>query len=143
MKADWGKLQAEYITGIMSLRDLADSHSIKAAGVMARAAKEGWDDLRKQHQAKISTAAIKSAEIDKTEELRLFNQQCLDAARLIRQKSWELLGAGGNSPQDIRALASAMESAQKMGRLALGATTDNADLNLNIPQLEVEFVRAK
>jgi hypothetical protein len=54
-----------------------------------------------------------------------------------------MLGVGGNSPQDIRALASAIESAQKIGRLALGATTDNADLNLNIPQLEVEFVSTK
>lgn len=142
MKADWGKLQAEYITGIMSLRELAANHDIKPATVMARAAKGKWDDLRKQHQAKISSEAIQAAEIDKTEELRIFNQQCVEAARMIRQKSWEMLGVGGNSPQDIRALASAIESAQKIGRLALGATTDNADLNLNIPQLEVEFVRS-
>jgi hypothetical protein len=143
VKADWAKLQAEYITGIMSLRDLATNHGIKAAGVMARAAKEGWDDLRKQHQAKVSTEAIQSAEVDKAEELRLFNAQCLEAARLIRQKAWEMMGQGGNSPQDMRALASSIESAQKIGRLALGATTDNSDLNLNLPALEVEFVKAE
>ena len=143
MKADWGKIQAEYVTGIMSMRDLAAAHGIKAAGLMARAVKEGWDELRKQHQTKVSTEAIQAAESDKAEELRIFNAQCIEAARLIRQKSWEMLGVGGNSPQDIRALASAIESAQKIGRLALGATTDNADLNLNIPQLEVEFVSTK
>ena len=143
MKADWAKIQVEYVTGIMSLRDLAEAHGIKAAGVLARAVKENWDELRKQHQSKVVTQAIKEAEIDKTEELRLFNAQCLEAARTIRQKAWEMMGAGGNSPQDMRALASSIESAQKIGRLALGATTDNADLNLNLPQLEVEFIKAK
>ena len=57
MATDWTALKLEYTHGSMAMRELADKHGINSAGVMRRAAKEGWDAERKQESAKVSKAA--------------------------------------------------------------------------------------
>ena len=88
---------------------------------MARAAKEKWEDERKQKQAAISSAAQEKLTEERTDQLAKFNEDDLKVARAIRGKAAQMMGGVG-SPQDLRALASAMEIAQKIGRTALGLT---------------------
>ena len=120
-RANWPALRVEYINGTMSQRELAAAHDINASGLMARAAKEKWEDERKQKQAAISSAAQEKLTEDRTDQLAKFNEDDLKVARAIRGKAAQMMGGVG-SPQDLRALASAMEIAQKIGRTALGLT---------------------
>ena len=128
MAADWAKIKLEYVNGTMTLRDLAATHKIKAAGVMAKAAKEKWKDERKQLSAKVSKEAGAAIVEERAEELAKFNKDDLRAAKLIRAKAGNMLSAE-LSPQDLSALARVFEAAQKIGRLALGATTENTEIN--------------
>jgi hypothetical protein len=130
MAADWAKIKLEYVNGTMPLRTLAKRHKIKAAGVMARAAKGKWEDERKQLSAKISKAAGEVIAETRAEELSKFNKDDLRAARSIRAKAGNMLAAE-LSPQDLSALARVFEAAQKIGRLALGATTESTEVTTN------------
>ena len=131
MATDWVKLRTEYVTSSIVLRELADKHGVKAAGVMTRAAKEGWDAIRKQEQAKVSVAALTASVPERASELEKFNADDLRMARAIRAKAAGMMQTT-NTPQDLSALARAVDTAQKVGRLALGATTENNGISGSI-----------
>lgn len=120
-RANYDALRVEYVNGTMSLRELAASHEINSAGLMKRAAKEKWEDERQQRSAAVSSAAQEKLTGERTDQLAKFNEDDLKVARAIRGKAAQMMGGVG-SPQDLRALASAMEIAQKIGRTALGLT---------------------
>jgi len=134
MAANWSKIKLDYINGTMSLRELAKSFKIKSAGVMAKAAKEKWEDERKQLSAKISKAAGDVIADVRAEELSKFNKDDLRAAKGIRAKAGNMLNVT-LSPQDLSALARVFEAAQKIGRLALGATTESTELTTINPMV--------
>jgi hypothetical protein len=130
MAADWTTIRTEYIHGSLTMRELADKHGIKAAGLMRRAANEGWEAQRKQESAKVSKAAGDVLAVTRTDELSKFNADDLRMARAIRAKAAQML-PGAGSPADLAALARAVDTAQKVGRLALGASTENADVTVH------------
>ena len=127
-RTDWTALRLEYVNSTVTLRALAEKHGIKAAGVMRRAAKEGWDDARKQESAEVSKASQAALTLNRAEELAKFNEDDLRVAKGIRAKAARMMGEAAD-PNSLRSLASAFEAAQRIGRLALGATTDNAGLS--------------
>lgn len=127
-RVDWQALRLEYVNGTMTLRELADSHGIKAAGMMNRSAKEEWDAERKQRQAESSRAAQTSITIDRVAELVAFNEADLSVAKEARTKAKTMMETAV-SATDLRAVVAALEAAQRIGRLALGATTDNSGLS--------------
>jgi len=140
MATDWTKLRVEYVTSAVTLRELADKHGIKAAGVMSRAAKEGWEAERKQEQARTSKHAQEMIAIDRAAELAKFNEDDLRVAKGIRAKAAQLLRDAG-TPGDLRALSGAFEAAQRIGRLALGAETEMAVVKTQeLPSSIDEFV---
>lgn len=134
MATDWVKLRTEYVTSSLTLRELAEKHGIKAAGVMRRAAssKEGWDALRKHEAEKVSKLAIAASLPERVNELEKFNADDLKMARAIRAKAAQMM-ASASSPQELRALAGAVDISQRVGRLALGATTENTATTLSVP----------
>lgn len=123
-KTDWLAVKLEYINSSKSIRQVAEEFKVGASAAMKRCAAEGWEAERKQQAEKVSAAAQKVSTINRAQELAKFNEDDLRVARAIRAKAASML-AGVKSPTDLRALASAMDAAQKIGRLALGATTDN------------------
>jgi hypothetical protein len=127
IQADWAALRAEYVSGHCTMRELASKHGIKAAGVMRRAANEKWEADRKQESLRVSKEASIALGKFRTDELSKFNDDDLKIAKGIRAKAVGML-ASVVTPQDIRALASAFEVAQRIGRLALGASTDNKEI---------------
>ena len=127
MVIDWEKLRSEYITTRITLRELADKHGIKAAGVMRRAANEYWEAERKQESAKVSSAVINASAEVRVAELDKFNADDLKMARAIRARAAQMM-ATVTSPQDLRAIAGAVDAAQKVGRLALGVSTNSNEI---------------
>lgn len=128
MATNWTKLRLDYIHGNMTMRELADTNKIKSAGVMRRAANEGWDAERKQESAKVSKVANEVLGDTRAIELAKFNEDDLKVARAIRAKAANML-SNVSSPQEISALARAFDTAQKIGRLALGAATENTNVS--------------
>lgn len=148
--ADWTALKLEYVNGSMSLRELADKHDIKSAGVMKRAASEGWDDERKQISAKVSAEAQAILDEQRPNELARFNEDDLRVAKAIRSQVATHISKAQQdkrvlSANELRTLAGAAEAAQKMGRLALGVTTNNTGLSnpdgtpINPPSFVVDW----
>lgn len=142
IRADWGALRAEYINGTMSLRELAEANGIKAAGLMSRAAKEGWDAERKRFQAESSKRALELAADDRADRLAKFNDQDLKIAEALKAKAVALLKEADDS-RELASLSKVFESAQRIGRLALGATTENTEsvvMTRELPASVDEFV---
>lgn len=110
------------------MRELAEKHGIKAAGVMTRAANEGWEAERKQEQAKTSLESASIISKYRIDELVKFNEDDIKVARAIRSKAAQMLSEA-DTPAALRSLASAFDTAQKIGRLALGASTENSNVS--------------
>lgn len=140
VKTDWPALKVEYVNSTLSLRELADRHGIKAAGVMARAVKEGWDAERKQRQAEISKIAQEQLTNSRVDELASFNEDDLKMARAIRARAARMMQTITDlSAAELRALAAAADTAQKIGRLALGAeTARTVNDNRSLPPIKDE-----
>ena len=122
MATDWLALKIAYVNTPVTMRELAEAHGIKMAGIMSRSAREGWDSQRKTAQAKaIATASIilgnKRAEL-----LEKLNLDDLDAANAIKVKARQMLEII-ETPNDLRALSASLAVAQKISRLALGVET--------------------
>ena len=138
--SDWTTIRTEYVHGADTMRELADKHGIKASGLMRRAAKEGWDAERKQKSAAVSRAASDVLTDTRVDALIQFNADDLKMARAIRAKAARMMG-DDLTPQDLRALAGSVDMAQKVGRLALGASTENSSVTTKeLPASVDEFV---
>lgn len=141
MKTDWPKVKLAYVNGNKTLREIAEEFGIKAAGVMTRAAKERWEDERKRQQAETSKSAQELLTINRAEALAKFNEDDLKVAQVLRAKAARVLSAEGISPADLRVLAGVFESAQRIGRLALGAETETTVVKTQeLPASIDEFV---
>jgi hypothetical protein len=140
MATDWTSIKLEYVNGHMSQRDLADKHQINPAGLMKRAANEGWEAERQQKSAEVSKVAQDLMTEDRTAVLAKFNEDDLRMARAIRAKAATMMKSI-ESPSELRAIASAADVAQKIGRLALGAETENTIVtSRELPASVDEFV---
>lgn len=129
MATDWAALKLEYTHGTATLREIADKHGIKSAGVMRRAANEGWDAARKQESAKVSRAANEVLGDDRAARLAKFNDQDAKIAEALKAKAAKLLGRDTIDPSELSALSRVFDTAQKMGLLALGAATANTTVS--------------
>jgi len=124
MATDWKALRVEYVNGAMTFKELAEKHGIKDATVRQRAHREDWEQERHALSQAVTQAAQTRLSESRSSQLARFNEDDLRVARAIRAKAAAML-ATAQQPADLRALASAMDTAQKIGRLALGATTGN------------------
>lgn len=130
LKVDWHTIHLEFINGAMTLADLATRHGINAATIRARAKREHWQDERHKLQRTVTANAVEQQTHIRAQELVKVNQDDLKLAKELRaqikrhvqdaQDDERLL-----SPGDIRTLTVAAEAAQRMGRLALGISTEN------------------
>jgi len=133
MATDWTKLQTEYVHGTMTMRELAEQHGIKSAGVMRRAANEKWEAQRKQQSAAVSKLVTANLTESRADDLSRFNADDLNVARALRSQVAAHIrhaqaGNGKIPPAELRALAASAEASQRIGRLALGVPTDNKSI---------------
>ncbi len=58
---DWAAIRTEYVTGEVSLRDLAQKHGVSFNTLGKRAAREKWEDERQQFGNKVATETLARA----------------------------------------------------------------------------------
>lgn len=133
----WAVLEAEYVNGSMSVRELATSKGVSEPALEKRAQLGKWSEKRRVASVEIGKAASKSAAQLQLDELEAFNKADLALAKnlraLVNAQIRKVLDkakqAGLEMPDmkatDIRTLASAGAEIQRIGRLALGAATEN------------------
>ena len=140
MATDWIKLRIEYVNGALQYKELAKKHGIKEGTVRQRANREGWTEERNAVSRDVTRKAAATISENRVDVLARFNEDDLKMARAIRAKAASMM-AGTTTPQDLRALAGAVDTAQKVGRLALGAETENIlATTRELPASVTEFV---
>jgi len=124
---DWDILQQEYVQGRMTLDELAQTHCVKPDTVRKQATRHKWGAKRLEFQQVAIAKAAEQASIERVTDLIAFNRDDLKVARAIRARVARRLGEPGvEIPSiELRQLAAAAVHAQRIGRLALGASTDN------------------
>jgi predicted nucleic acid-binding Zn-ribbon protein len=137
---DWLTLKTKFINGTMSLKDLADEHSIKEGTIRSRAKREDWQRERNELQL-IATQTVNELNIaDKVDLLAKLNETDLSAAESLRAKANELLATVATAAE-LKALSGTFDVAQKISRLALGASTENSTVTTKeLPASVDEFV---
>ena len=140
MATDWPALRVEYVNSAQQYKELAERHGLKEATVRQRANREGWVEERHALSRVVTERASQDLTLARSDDLAKFNADDLRMARAIRAKVAQMM-ARVNFPADLRALASAVDTAQKIGRLALGASTENATVSTReLPASVDEFV---
>jgi hypothetical protein len=144
MRPDWPSLRLEYILSNVTQRELAQQHGLKERTVNKRAEREHWAAEREERQRGMIETASQQVTFDAVAELRRQNLFDLDCARRLRQHIERLLheaeGKDDLSPSDLRTLSAALESTQRVCRLALGASSNNEVVVKHIGKQEVEHV---
>lgn len=123
-------IRLEYIMGDMTLKELAAKHGAAFSTLMKRSAREGWEVDRKIQADRVVAEAQQSAIAKRSQALVEFNEADLGLARALRSMVARKItearqNQGDLSPKDLRALAATAGEAQRIGRLALGVSTDN------------------
>ena len=140
MAIDWPALKVEYVNSAMGYRELAEKYGIKEATVRKRVSREGWNEARHTASQFVTTLATEQITENRVDELIKFNKEDLETAKAIRTKAIAMMDLI-ESPSDLRALAGAVDVAQKVGRLALGASTENnSHAHKGLPATVDDFV---
>ena len=131
-KTDWTAIKFQFIQSNVSVADLSRQFGIKEDTIWKRVTRGHWAELRVEAEQKAYADAAASHSKDRVRDLTQFNQDDLTIARTLRNRVAKRLRtkneAGDELPLtagELRMLAATAEAAQRMGRLALGASTDN------------------
>lgn len=129
MKINWTALKQLYVEGPeISLNDLAEKHKVKPQTMRLRAAKEGWTEQRKLFQAKVQNLRTEKRSEILASESAQFDSDCLKIARAALGKIVQELK--GDTPADKS--MSALEKAQKVGRLAMGEQSQDSEVTIKV-----------
>lgn len=130
----YADIRAEFIAGKMTLRDLAEKHGVGYDTLRKAAARGEWMDERHKVSQKVTSDAVSASIQTRVSELSQFNADDLKMAKALRGMAAKLLndsqkqGAKPLTIGEIGQIARVVGDAQKIGRLALGASTDNHEL---------------
>ena len=106
MKPNWKGIRFEYVTTGQSYRDLCDKYGISLATLSRRAKREGWPEMRKLNDDKVTAkalAAYNEKEIQKRLDLIEAADVLLERVGLVFTLNPEL------DVKDIRGLAAALK----------------------------------
>jgi transposase-like protein len=125
--ADWAKLKLEYVQTRITIAELAEKHGLKPETVKKQAERHRWGMERLKFEQIALAEAAEAASKERITELLQFNRDDLRVAKAIRARCARRLAVVGEDipASELRLIASAAEAAQRIGRLALGATTEN------------------
>jgi hypothetical protein len=126
---DWGATMLEYVTTDVSLRDVAAKLGCNVHAVERRSALDGWSAARDKFRAQVGHRAQALQVETRAHKLKAWNDSDLQIAKAIRgqtTRAFNLAAQAGTADiNTLRSIAAVIESTQRIGRLALGATTDN------------------
>ncbi len=136
---DWLAIQTEFITGI-EYAELSEKHKVKEATIRQRAKRGDWSQQRHSASQAVTEKAIDSIIDIKADLLAKLNETDLSAAQSLRDKANELMQSV-TTANELKALSGTFDIAQKISRLALGASTENSTVtNKELPASVDEFV---
>ena len=131
-RPDWNAIKFQYIHNNIAVAELAREHGVKENTLWQRITRGGWAELKVGAEQKAFADAAANFSKERVKELTTFNKDDLRIARALRIRVGNRLGqkeangeASALSAGELRMLAATAEAAQRMGRLALGASTDN------------------
>jgi hypothetical protein len=128
---DWKKARLTYINNAgMSYADVAAQHGCHKVTIQKRATRERWKEERERRAAFVHQKAAEKTVLSAVEELAQYNAADLQMAKALRSLAARRMSQGNLEPKDLRAIAGAIESAQRVARLALGAATQVSDVTL-------------
>lgn len=127
---DWEKLRLEYIHGTMSFQELAKRHGASFTAIKKQAQRNHWTAQRRQLSQQVTRVAEQTLTEKRLDLLQELNNADINLSKKIRMQIdahiVKAKASGKNiSPKDLKSLASAAESAQRLARLALGVNTEN------------------
>ena len=116
----------------LTYADIAAKYKTSPSSVEKRAFREKWTAERAERMKILSERVREKTITDTVSELTKYNEQDLIAAKAMRGLVAKQMKDAQDQQRrieakDLRALAGAMESAQRIARLALGASTTNTD----------------
>lgn len=131
---DWDKIRLEFITSDLTLIVLADKHNVSMSSIRTHAAKEKWTDQREAHLSKAADMSIEKDLERRANQLAEFDTQSIEMAKeLFLQAKYHFDTAKkakkAIATAPLASLSGTVEKAQKIGRLALGAETENSKLS--------------
>ena len=106
MKPNWKGIRFEYVTTGQSYRDLCDKYGLSLATLSRRAKREGWPEMRKLNDDKVTAKALEAyneKEIQKRLDLIEAADVLLERVGLVFTLNPEL------DVKDIRGLAAALK----------------------------------
>jgi hypothetical protein len=126
---DWVAALQDYITSDATLRDIAAKFGCHRKAVERRSALDGWAAARDRFRDEVGRRAQAMQAETRAHKLRDWNDNDLKIAKAIRgqtTRAFNLAAQAGTADiNTLRSIAAVIESTQRIGRLALGATTDN------------------
>lgn len=131
----WAQIKHDYIILSSTPSVLSQKYGASEKSISQRVDREGWYQMRLEAKTKLEDDLLRESAKTRLKELVKFNEDDLKLAKAIRAKVARRLHDAENDPEskaisssELRTLAATCDTAQKMGRLALGATTQNAGL---------------
>lgn len=132
-RIDWVKAKIEYVNNpSVRFEDISDKYGAPMGTVQARAKRESWTDARAQRNVMLQQNATRKNVNVAAVELAKYNEQDLIVAKLGRALAAKKLKTAYDEntelpAKDLRMLMGAIESAQRIARLSLGASTSNVN----------------
>ena len=131
---DWEKLRVAYVNSSLTAAQFAKEHKISVDAVRKRAERGNWNDERRALSRAVAATAQSQIVLNRSQQLIEMNQMDVKLSQALRALAARMLtdiqkqigdGKRKVSPNDARTIASIAEAAQKIGRIALDATTEN------------------
>lgn len=128
---DWEAIRLAFVNSAMSTAECATKFGVPSDTLRQRAARGKWSQARKAVSQVVTTSAQARIVKTKVNELAEFDAMDARMSRALRGVAAKMLadaaGPGGKklTATEARTIASLAESAQKIGRIALGGTTEN------------------
>lgn len=124
---DWEAIRMDYLANNMQAPELAAKYKVKIPTIRKRIERGRWSVERIKFQQEAMAKARERATDERAAELLAFNSDDLKVARAIRARVARRLSVTDKEipPSELRQIASAAEAAQRIGRLALGVSTEN------------------
>lgn len=125
MRPNWKKIRYDYITSTKSYRDLANEYSVSFNTLAKRAKREGWSDLRKNNDHKVT---LETLAVHNQSEIQR-NLGIIETADILLERLNQFIDM--NPDMDIRDL-------RQCGML-LSVLKDSKNLNADIREQEAKI----
>ncbi len=135
--ADWKKIEAEYLTGHFSYRDLAEKYGVSVDTVASRGKRGGWVGKRMGHEEGVRAEVLKA---DSEQAVRR-TERLMEVADKLLFRVEELSGDAGISPASIKTLSEALKNIRDAQMIKSGK--DLLEQQARIDKLQKECSRAE